>query len=242
MSDGCFRVDHSKGVGHLQILHCAYREQAQGEPRFRRMDYCCEWGASLMSLSDRYRRACTDETDAMIGWLKNRRNLTQKRFRKPNRMSGLRAMTFPPQARDWKLPVRKAPKRWPKTIKVWAMRPPTLELSLGAFLSTFLIDCPSSKQNWLKRSVCSHSVSPRRMTKRVRIFCSPFGFIPMACCLKRSLIGRCFGLSLRLRDGRALAKWQAIKTVRPQTIQQTEASLHCVNCSQHVSRGRRGQR
>src|SRR5260363_419900 len=65
MSDGCFRVDHSKGVGHLQILHCAYREQAQGEPRFRRMDYCCEWGASLMSLSDRYRRACTDETEAL---------------------------------------------------------------------------------------------------------------------------------------------------------------------------------
>src|SRR5260363_172621 len=44
-------------------------------------------------------------------------------------------------------------------------------------------------------------------------------------------------MSLRLRDGRALTKWQAIKTVRPQTIQQTEASLHCVNCSQHVSRG-----
>src|SRR5260363_114848 len=100
MSDGCFRVDHSKGVGHLQILHCAYREQAQGEPRFRRMDYCCEWGASLMSLSDRYRRACTDDTDAMIGWLKNRRNLTQKRFRERNRMCCHSGIAFLQKARN----------------------------------------------------------------------------------------------------------------------------------------------
>src|SRR5260363_257580 len=70
----------------------------------------------------------------------------------------------PSTSKELEMTCLKDPKRWPKTIKVWAMRPPTLELSLGAFLSTFLIDCPSSKQNWLKKSVCSHSVSPRRMT------------------------------------------------------------------------------
>src|SRR5260363_264191 len=41
-----------------------------------------------------YRRARDGDTDAMIGWLKKRRNLTQKRFRKLNRMSDLRAMRF----------------------------------------------------------------------------------------------------------------------------------------------------
>src|SRR5260363_167445 len=125
-----------------------------------------------------YRQARADHAKAMLKCRSESRPEALSQAEQNERFKGYEV---PSTSKELEMTCLKDPKRWPKTIKVWAMRPQTLELSLGAFLSTFLIDCPSSKQNWLKKSVCSHSVSPRRMTERVRIFCSQFCFIPMAC-------------------------------------------------------------